>query len=178
MNGVDNDEWYEKIDNLACAQKKNLALQNLISTGFIPNVGCILVRGVNEGAPGRLVHLLEKLGARHCVIRLKNIGDLGRHIKEKSALLSLSEIISLVEAQLGIPKEEQEASMSIKGFSEANTRFFPLKKGSKMGQGIWFKLTDWSVANSDRDNKRRGRITPEWKIAPFFEHVKQNEFGY
>ena len=26
--------------------------------------------------------------------------------------------------------------------------------------------------------KRRGRITQDFKIAPFFEHVAMNEFGY
>ena len=30
----------------------------------------------------------------------------------------------------------------------------------------------------DHDNPNRGRLTQNWNVAPFFEHVKRNEFGY
>ena len=45
----------------------------------------------------------------------------------------------------------------------------------------WIKITNWSPDDSDipdPDSKRRGRITQDFKIAPFFEHVAMNEFGY
>ena len=43
------------------------------------------------------------------------------------------------------------------------------------------RLVDWSVDVNgvpDSGNINRGRITENWKIAPFFEDVKRNEFGY
>jgi hypothetical protein len=46
---------------------------------------------------------------------------------------------------------------------------------------VWIKVTDWSPEDSDIPDPgsiRRGRITQEFKVAPFFEHVKLNEFQY
>ena len=43
------------------------------------------------------------------------------------------------------------------------------------------RITDWNV---DKDgvvnsgNLNRGRITKDWMIAPFFEDIKYNEYGY
>jgi hypothetical protein len=48
--------------------------------------------------------------------------------------------------------------------------------------GIWFKIANWKGEEGQsiplRNNTRRGRLTPNWKVAPFFEHVKMNEGGY
>ena len=46
---------------------------------------------------------------------------------------------------------------------------------------IHIRLIDWAVDEDgvvDAGNKNRGRLTEDFKIAPFFEHVKENEFGY
>jgi hypothetical protein len=46
---------------------------------------------------------------------------------------------------------------------------------------VLIRLIDWSVDEDgvpDRGNENRGRITPDWKVAPFFEHVKLNEGLY
>ena len=51
---------------------------------------------------------------------------------------------------------------------------------TKAGE-ILIRLIDWRTNDEgviDHDNPNRGRLTPNWTIAPFFEHVKQNEFGY
>jgi hypothetical protein len=48
-------------------------------------------------------------------------------------------------------------------------------------EDMFIRLVDWSIDDDgvpDSENEFRGRITPNWKIAPFFEHVKINEFGY
>ena len=52
---------------------------------------------------------------------------------------------------------------------------------ARPGQGIWFKLTDWQAGAEglvDPGSRRRGRITEDFRIAPFFDHVKANEGGY
>ena len=46
---------------------------------------------------------------------------------------------------------------------------------------LYVRLTDWKVDENgvpDSGSELRGRITQDWKTAPFFEHVKDNEFGY
>ena len=57
---------------------------------------------------------------------------------------------------------------------------FPLDENNKR-KTQWIKITNWSPDDSDipdPGSKRRGRITQDFKIAPFFEHVAENEFGY
>ena len=46
---------------------------------------------------------------------------------------------------------------------------------------IIIRLIDWKVDEEgipDSKNEYRGRVTPNWTVAPFFEHVKQNEYAY
>lgn len=43
------------------------------------------------------------------------------------------------------------------------------------------RIVDWTVDDDgvpDNSNESRGRITQDFKLAPFFEHVKENEYGY
>lgn len=178
MNGVDNDEWYKIIDNMKCAEKKIEALVNVSNFKMIPNIGCIMQNGVNMEAPKKIIEMLEKYKIKDCVIRLKNVGQIGRYSLEPEENLSLTNIMKLIEKQLNISYEYQNNSNVIEGYVEKNSRLFPLDKNSRYGKGIWFKLTDWNMANKEMDNQRRGRITQNWKISPFFEHVKENEFGY
>ena len=44
MNGVDRDDWYETIDDLACAEKKLKAFKN-IANKFNLDIGTIIVKG-------------------------------------------------------------------------------------------------------------------------------------
>ena len=46
---------------------------------------------------------------------------------------------------------------------------------------IYIRLIDWQDNDEgviDHDNPNRGRLTQDFKVAPFFEHVKRNEFQY
>ena len=47
--------------------------------------------------------------------------------------------------------------------------------------GVWFKIANWKGNGKDipfTGQTRRGRMTPDFKIAPFFEHVVANEGEY
>lgn len=58
--------------------------------------------------------------------------------------------------------------------SENGSRsYFPLIPGTRQGAGIWIKIADWQSEGGvvDKNSKMRGRITPEFQTAPFFEHV-------
>jgi len=187
MNGVNNDDWYEKIDELRCADKKIKALSNIINMNMIPNIGCIMQKGVNDTAPKQLINLLNNFSFKYCVIRLKNVGQLGRYSLDKDQNVTLKDMMLLIEEQLNVPFDFQNQSKNIEGYIEEKSRLFPLIGKSKTGNGIWFKLTDWTELEKEGMERgllnkekigRGGRVTEDWKIAPFFEHVKLNEFGY
>ena len=182
FNGADNDDWYEAIDNMRCAAKKVRAVENAVAAGMVVNTGTILVRGVNEGAVRRIHELVAGMGPRHATLRFKNIGALGRYDAASEAKnLSMAEMEELCVAAIGVGAETIASFNRIKGEAERNSRLFPADPAARTGQGIWFKLTDWQVTGGgciDPGSRRRGRITEDFRIASFFEHVKANEGGY
>ncbi len=182
LNGADNDDWYEAIDNMRCAVKKLRAVENAVVHGMIVNTGTILVRGLNEAAVGRMYRLMAGLGPRHAVLRFKNIGAFGRYdAVSEAANLSMAEMEALCADATGVDVAALSAWNTIKGETSPDSRLFPVDLASRPGRGIWIKLTDWQ-ANAegclDPDLRRRGRITQDFRIAPFFDHVKANEGGY
>ena len=61
---------------------------------------------------------------------------------------------------------------------ECSSLVFPYE--TELGK-LYIRLIDWGIDDDgvvDPDNPNRGRLTPNFKIAPFFEHLKRNEFGY
>jgi len=182
LNGADNDDWYEAIDNLRCAAKKLQAVENVIEHGMILNTGTILVRGLNEPAVQRIFDFVSSLSPRHALLRFKNVGALGRYDEAAEANnLSMDELEQLSARAIGADPESLNVFNKFKGNVEPNTRLFPIDLESRPGRGIWFKLTNWQAGPEgfvDPDSTRRGRITPEFQVAPFFDHVKANEGGY
>jgi len=184
LNGVDNDDWYEEIDELRCAKTKVRALENIHKNRIIMDTGTILVKGVNDEAPARLMNLLKTKNIKSVVCRFKNIGALGNYMKTKN--FTEMDMIDLLSVQLKVSKDYilEWKNKPIYGNDdvEDSNFMFPLTPPSKrLRSGIWIKVADWgSIMNFDNpsSNQRRGRITPDWKIAPFFEHVKLNEGGY
>jgi molybdenum cofactor biosynthesis enzyme MoaA len=182
LNGADNDDWYQRIDNLRCAERKIKALENIVSKRMILNTGTILVRGVNEGAVGKILKLVQKFEPRHALLRFKNVGALGRYDSNaESQNFSMPELETLAANAVGCEPQQISRYDEIKDQKEENTRLFPTDLVSRPGKGIWIKLTNWQADDGgfvDYGSLRRGRITPEFKIAPFFEHVRENEGGY
>jgi uncharacterized Fe-S cluster-containing radical SAM superfamily protein len=129
------------------------------------------------------------------VLRMKSVGAIGRHMGENFCY-SLSELADVVAQQLGMNKEDIMYNPAISGTNLAiwfkqkdlyQNRYSKDKPTSVMfpyhtsSGTVLIRLIDWSVDEDgvpDRGNENRGRITEDWKIAPFFEHVKMNEFGY
>ncbi len=182
MNGADNDDWYEAIDNMRCAAKKLRAVENAVSCGMIVNTGTILVRGVNEDAVARVNRFVAGLAPRHVVLKFRNIGAFGRYdAASEAANLSMAEMEALCADATGVDAAALSAWNTIKGETSPDSRLFPVDLAARPGRGLWIKLTDWQ-ANAegclDPDLRRRGRITQDFRIAPFFDHVKANEGGY
>ncbi len=180
MNGVDRDDWYLALDNLECAAKKTRALENCINAGMVVNTGTILVPGLNDDAPGRLLALISERKPKSAVLRFKNVGAIGRYMNGSTPRFEFKDLVVQVASQLGINPDFAWEADWIEGKRERLTRFFPFVRGTRPGSGIWVKVTGWDNAGGsiDAGSTRRGRLTPEMKVAPFFEHVLANEGGY
>ena len=189
LNGVDNDDWYEEIDELRCAKVKIKALKNIYANKFILDTGTIIVKGVNDEAPSRMLSMLAHEGIDHAVCRFKNVGQLGRYMKECDENYTQEQMITLLAQQFNLSEDyiyEWKAQPIYQNDHVEDSAFmFPLDPASKgkflHRSGIWIKIADWDTANKPTafpGQKRRGRITEDFKIAPFFEHVKLNEGGY
>ena len=179
LNGADEDAIYKKMDGAACANRKIKALENLAKMNFFIHASSILLKGTNERVPKRLYQILKNLKVRKAVMRFRNIGQIGRYMAEKEDNYSFKELVSLMAKEFGLSESFILKNNKIGGFKEPNIVFFPLIKSKT--QEIYVKITDWSPENSnlpDPESRHRGRVTQDFKLAPFFEHVKQNEFGY
>jgi uncharacterized Fe-S cluster-containing radical SAM superfamily protein len=186
MNGADSDEIYKVIDNGKYATLKTRALDHCFNLGFVTHINCIISKDVNEHyAPKRLCEMVTESALRHnrrfrnlypIMLRFKSIGEIGRYMPNSS--YTLKEMIELVSDSLEISNHAMDINTQIDGYQECNSVKFV--KDTQAGP-LQIKITDWSVDDDgvpDSGSHRRGRITPDWKCAPFFEHVKLNEMEY
>ena len=186
LNGVDNDDWYEAIDELRCAEKKISALRNLKKRKFILDTGTIIVPGVNEDAPGALLELFDKENINNVLMRIKNVGQLGRYQTEVDDNVKLNQLVKLCAEQMDVSEDYINSFRDAKlygMYQESNSILFPLREGNKvLNRGRWVKITNWDTDNEsgipDPNSQRRGRITENFTVAPLYEHIKMNEGGY
>lgn len=179
LNGADDDDVYEVMDGVRCADRKIKGWQECHEAHMNVNVGAILQKGTNDHVPKRLLDLSNQMGGGD-ILRFRNVGQVGRFALDKNKNWTWDQMVDLVCEQYGIDKNWAKCWNSINGFKEKNVIFFPLDESKKI-KGTWVKVTDWSPANSnfpDPNNHRRGRLTQDFKLAPFFEHVKLNENKY
>ena len=197
MNGADDDEAYQKLDNGKWATVKVRALENIFRHRLPINTGTIIAKNSNEHILGRQVELfVEKAKEAGIdfdktapykrikpVLRMKSVGMLGRYMKDSS--YTMEELAGLASEQLNIPYETIINSKATAGvvkagaYGEAETSLL-FTYESSVGS-FYIRFIDWSVDDDgviDHDNPNRGRLTQNWNVAPFFEHVKRNEFGY
>ena len=181
LNGADDDDVYEIMDELRCAERKIKALHNLAKFNFFINVNCILQKGVNDHVPERLLKIFkEDLKNHPGVLRFRNVGQLGRYTLEKEQNHTWDQLITKFAKITGKSEDYIRSWNNVEGYKEKYNVLFPLDENNKR-KTQWIKITNWSPDDSDipdPDSKRRGRITQDFKIAPFFEHVALNEFGY
>lgn len=198
MNGANDDVVYKALDNGKWATVKVRALENIFKCRLPVNTGTIIAKGINEHTLGDQVHLfVEKALEQNInfdtskpyskitpVLRIKSVGPVGRHMGEDFSY-GIKELATLASDQLKIPYQEIIKNKASSGvvkagaYGDAETSLlFPYH--SKAGK-LFIRLIDWQANDDgviDHDNPNRGRLTENWTIAPFFEHVKSNEFGY
>lgn len=198
MNGADDDTAYQVLDNGKWATVKTRALENILKHRLPVNTGTIISKGVNEYCVKRQVDVFVNTALRlgidfdrtapynriTPVLRMKSVGLIGRNQGAEHSL-TIDELAQIASEQLQVPYETIRASRATAGvvkagaYGEAETSLlFPYQ--SAAGK-IYIRFIDWSVNDDgviDHDNPNRGRLTENFTVAPFFEHVKQNEFGY
>ncbi len=185
LNGVDNDDWYEKIDEMRCSKKKIQAMVNANKYNLLRDVGCIIVNGVNEEAPVRMIEMFKRYDIKNVVVRFKTIGQLGRYM-EGVHQMGMDSLIDIVCKQLNLKEDYvrwwQNNWIYPESRQEKDSFLFPLNPDQKLVyKGIWIKLVNWNTEGKStvlENSTRRGRVTENFKVAPFFEHVTNNEGGY
>ena len=203
MNGADDDSIYKQLDNGYYAKRKIQALDNLLKIGAFINIGCIIAKNINEHIPSRLVHLVTNIANKYhyrfngswkspC-IRIKNIGAIGRYMKGRH--ISFMSLVKIVSEQLQINENSFLENPCISGsnlaipyhsklakdyFTDNRENSYISSLNTSAGK-IYIRLIDWTVNSKGiplSGSRNRGRITKNWKIAPFFEDKKINEFSY
>lgn len=186
LNGVNNDDWYVEIDEMRCATKKIAALRNIRDRKFILDTGTIIVPDVNEGAPGALLELFDQENIKNVLMRIKNVGQLGRFQTEADDNVKMDQLVTLCSEQMGVSADYINSFRDKKlygMYEEKNSILFPLREGNTiLNRGRWIKITNWDTDNEsgipDPNSPRRGRVTENFTLAPVYEHIKMNEGGY
>lgn len=190
MNGVDNDDWYEHIDELRCAKQKVMALENIRKFNFLIDTGTIICKGINDDAPSRILNLFKQKDINHALIRFKNVGQHGRYLLPSKDNYSMDGLIQLCADHYNLSTDYINSwrDKPIYGqHVEPDTFIFPLDPDSAgklfHRSGYWVKIADWDSHDDTRDypfmeQTRRGRITEEFRVAPLPAHIVANEGNY
>lgn len=196
MNGADDDEMYKELDNGKWATVKVRALENIFAERLPVNTGTIIAKGVNEITFARQPELFAQKAIEaginfdstppynriKPVLRIKSVGAIGRYMKDVS--YTMEELKDMAVIFLNIKREKIFETTSGLVKNEPS-QWEPMRSAMfeyKSLAGTFFiRLIDWQNNDDgviDHDNPNRGRLTQDFKVAPFFEHVKRNEFGY
>ena len=172
-SGFNDDSIYEITDNLKCAEQKLMAIAHAESLGMQIGIGCLLMAGVNTHIVSDLVNYAASLKAE-ARVNFRNVGLLGRYTKDINRYLTMDNMVDLLAEQLKIPKRK------IYRFQKSAHQIYFYHRCSN-DKILRLKVTDWQPEGQtlpDPGSMSRGRVTKEYQVAPFFEHIKANEFGY
>ncbi len=198
MNGADDDDVYRVIDSGKYAKLKTRALVNSLKVGFRLNTGTIIAKGVNEHSLKAQIDLVAssaiEVGVHFDrdkpwskvtpILRMRSVGAIGRYMEDSSC--SYDEMVALLARTLDRPIEQiLQKSMTpgkilLELEDDGGERSALVPVETEAGR-VLVRLVDWSTDDDgvpDAGNPHRGRLTKDFRIAPFFEDIKANEFGY
>ena len=174
MNGANNDDIYKILDNGKYANLKVRALRNCMLENMIVNTGTIIAKNINECTIEDQVNLffniMEKTNYKPKVkpiLRFKSVGQLGRSMS-KDSTYAIEDLVNIFKNKFDIKKSNNQ-------IKNCGTSILYEYKN------VLIRFIDWQVDEDglvDSENEYRGRITKDWKCAPFFEDVKLNEYSY
>ena len=177
MNGGLDDEVYKRFDNGKYAKLKKRALEYCIKHKIVPHIN-IIVDPTNLHVINPLINYAIELCKKYnrkigigfpLTIRIKSVAKMGNFLDTYS--FSIDELIKIIRKEFGkFTDEKIIPNFMIDGIQESNTCmvYFETEVG-KMGG----KVTDWTIDDDGlplAKSKRRGIITEDYQIEPFFEY--------
>jgi len=168
MNGFDNDDIYQKLDNMKCAKLKMKALENILDNQIGMSVGYIIVKNVNEYLIDNMIRYFKK-NRQRMTFEFRNIGEVGRNMLSVDLVenYGYNEIIDLLSEKFNFNKTAVH-------IDDEYSRVYKVDK-------FIIRVNDWGMFRrgiTHSADKIRGRMTENYKVAPFLSHIKQNEFKY
>ena len=171
MNGGLDDDMYQLLDNGKYAKQKAMALENCFKARIIPHVNVILIPDnahVLKPLAERMIELAKKYNMTKypIMLRVKSVGEVGNYLKTHT--YRIDEMVGLLRHTFG----HFDVNFTVNGYEEKNTCVFTFPNG------LLGKVTDWTLDDDgipDSNSKRRGILTDDYKIMPFFEYYSQIE---
>lgn len=172
MNGGLDNSVYERFDNGKYASMKMKALDNCFKYNILPHINVIIDPSNIHIVPDLINYIVEcalrynrKFSATKfpVMLRLKSIGKMGNYMDTYTyTLKEMVDIMSTIH--------KVQLSNVVDGYEERRSVIykFPTKAGD-----MYCKLTDWTVDDDgvpDAGSERRGILTNNYNIAPFFEY--------
>jgi len=181
MNGGIDNDVYQMFDNGKYAKQKSLALENCFKYKILPHINLIMDPS-NIHVISPLINYIEEMGIKHNIkfnpkkfpiaLRVKSIGKIGFY--KNTYTYSLKEMIEIMSDIHKVDIRKSSTDI-VNGCHEKNSIVykFETKNGTMIG-----KITDWSVDDDgipDSGSVRRGILTNNFKISPFFEFYKKEQ---
>tara|TARA_B110000285_G_C15136673_1_gene627439 strand:- start:1266 stop:2174 length:909 start_codon:yes stop_codon:yes gene_type:complete len=175
MNGGLDDEMYKRFDNGKYAKLKTRALEYCIKHNIVPHINIILdptnlhiLKPLQE----HVIQLCKKYNRRvggvyPLTFRIKSIAEMGNYLK--SYTYNIQELIHIAKDNFG----DIQPVFEMDGQKQKNTCVFGINTEVGIMGG---KATDWTVDDDglpDRGSKRRGILTDDFMIEPFFEYYEK-----
>ena len=172
MNGGLDDEVYKEFDGGKYAKLKTIALDNCFKYNILPHIN-VIIDPTNIHIIQNLINYIVECALRYnrkfslikypVMLRLKSIGKIGNY--RDTYTYSLSEMVDVMSSLHDI-----KSSNNIDGYEEDRSLIYNFD--TEAGK-MWVKLTDWTVDDDgvpDAGSNRRGILTDNYKVAPFFEY--------
>lgn len=172
MNGGLDDSVYKEFDNGRYAKSKMKALDNCFKYNILPHIN-VIIDPTNIHIIQDLIDYIVECALRYnrkfsptkfpVMLRLKSIGKMGNYRDTYS--YTLKEMVNLMSMVHDI-----KATNVVDGYEERRSVIysFPTAAGEML-----CKLTDWTVDDDgvpDAGSERRGILTNNYTVAPFFEY--------
>lgn len=180
MTGADSDDVYIITDKMKCAKKKMATLKNCAEVGINMAIGAILMPGINEWVPARLKEITDNLNI-NVSFEFRNVGQVGRYMIGKDENFTPEQILSILSNVFNFDMSTEKWKNSILENDDYSIYFSLEPDKAKMLNTHAIRITNWQPMNlgyETKTNLKRGRITENFMVAPFFEHLKENENGY
>jgi len=132
----------------------------------------LLTNGLKLGQEDYVIKMCDKYNRTTGItfpimMRIKSVGKMGNHLDTYT--YNINELINIAKENFG----DFEPVFEIDGYKEKNTCTYKFQ--TEIGV-MYGKCTDWTIDDDglpDRGSKRRGILTKEGMIMPFFEFYEE-----